>query len=186
MLLRMVMVFSLLNCLHATWSCGTRCSFTGTFSVRQRTQCKFASSGNSMARRALLPDTPSHGGNMTTASGHTSAILASRVKGTAVYNQTGDKIGTVEDIVLDKESNQILFAALGLGGLLGIGEKYYPVPWSLLDYDKEKGGYVVPLDKAQVDKAPNYDLKDLTKHDGSLGSVREASYSYYRVTPDWH
>ena len=65
---------------------------------------------------------------MTTTSGHTSAILASRVKGTAVYNDSGDKIGTVEDIVLDKQSNRIMFAALGFGGFLGMGEKYYPVP----------------------------------------------------------
>ena len=122
---------------------------------------------------------------MTTASGHTSAILASRVKGTSVYNEAGDKIGTVEDIVLDKQSNQILFAALGFGGVLGMGEKYYPVPWSLLDYDENKGGYVAPLNKAQLDNAPAYDLKDLTKHDGSLGSIREKSYDYYKVTPDW-
>ena len=70
---------------------------------------------------------------MTTSSGHTKAILASRVKGTAVYNSAGDKIGTVEDIVLDKTSNQIMFAALGFGGFVGVGEKYYPVPWSILN-----------------------------------------------------
>jgi len=70
---------------------------------------------------------------MTTSSGHTTAILASKVKGTAVYNNAGDKIGTVEDVVLDKLSNQIMFAALGFGGMLGIGEKYYPVPWSMLN-----------------------------------------------------
>ena len=126
---------------------------------------------------------------MTTPTGHTSAILASKVKGTAVYNTGGDKIGTVEDIVLDKQSNQILFAALGFGGLFGLGEKYYPVPWSLLDYSEDKGGYVVPLDKDRIEKAPAYDLKDLTRHDGSVGGfsdIRTASYDYYKVTPDWN
>ena len=123
---------------------------------------------------------------MTTTSGHTSAILASKVKGTAVYGDSGDKIGTVEDIVLDKETNQILFAALGFGGLLGIGEKYYPVPWSMLNYDEDKGGYVVPLNKDRIDNAPAYDLKDLTKHDGSLGTIREETYSYYKVNRDWN
>ena len=122
---------------------------------------------------------------MTTATGHTSAILASRVKGTSVYNTTGDKIGTVEDIVLDKQSNQIMFAALGFGGLLGMGEKYYPVPWSLLDYSEDKGGYVVPLNKDTLDKAPAYELKDLTKHDGSLGDIRTQTYDYYKVSRDW-
>ena len=122
---------------------------------------------------------------MTTSSGHTTAILASKVKGTTVYNDAGDKIGTVEDIVLDKQSNQILFDALGFGGVLGMGEKYHPVPWSMLDYSEDKGGYVVPLNKESIKKAPAYELKDLTKHDGSLGSIREQTYSYYNVNRDW-
>jgi hypothetical protein len=108
------------------------------------------------------------------------------VKGTAVYNDAGDRIGTVEDIVLDKLSNQIMFAALGFGGVVGIGEKYYPVPWSVLDYDEDKGGYVVPISRDRLDHAPSCSLKDLTKHDGSLGDIRQKSYSYYNVNPDWH
>jgi len=122
---------------------------------------------------------------MTTSSGHTTAILASKVKGTDVYNRDGTKIGTVEDIVLDKQSNQIMFAALGFGGFVGIGEKYYPVPWSMLNYDENKGGYVVPLDRERIENAPAYDLKDLTKHDGSLGGIREKSYTYYNISRDW-
>ena len=122
---------------------------------------------------------------MTTSSGHTTAILASKVKGTAVYNSSGDRIGTVEDVVLDKQSNQIMFAALGFGGFVGIGEKYYPVPWSMLNYDENKGGYVVPLDRERIENAPAYDLKDLTKHDGSLGGIREKSYTYYNISRDW-
>ena len=91
---------------------------------------------------------------MTTATGHTSAILASKVKGTAVYNTAGDKIGHVEDVVLDKQSDHIMFAALGFGGVMGIGEKYYPVPWSVLDYSPDKGGYVVPMSKADARECP--------------------------------
>jgi sporulation protein YlmC with PRC-barrel domain len=123
---------------------------------------------------------------MTTSSGHTSAILASKVKGTAVYNEVGDRIGTVEDVVLDKQSNQIMFAALGFGGVLGMGEKYYPVPWSMLDYDEDRGGYIIPLDKDTLKSAPAYDLKDLVRHDGSLGGIRETTYDYYKIDRDWN
>jgi sporulation protein YlmC with PRC-barrel domain len=123
---------------------------------------------------------------MTTASGHTSAILASRVKGTSVFNKSGDKIGHVEDIVLDKESDRIMFAALGFGGVLGMGEKFYPVPWSVLDYSKERGGYVVPLSSDQMEAAPAYQLADLTKHDGlGFDDIRGRSYEYYKVERDW-
>lgn len=122
---------------------------------------------------------------MTTATGHTSAILASKVKGTAVYNTAGDKIGHVEDVVLDKQSDHIMFAALGFGGVMGIGEKYYPVPWSVLDYSTDKGGYVVPMSKATLEKAPAYNLDDLTKGDGQFSDIRQQSYSYYNVKRDW-
>ena len=122
---------------------------------------------------------------MPTPSGHTRAILGSKVKGTAVYNAAGDKIGHVEDVVLDKQSNRIMFAALGIGGFLGIGEKFHPVPWSVLDYDKDKGGYVVPLSKDVLQNAPTSDLSDLTKNDGKFGDLRETSYAYYKVDKDW-
>ena len=60
---------------------------------------------------------------MPTPSGHTRAIVASRVTGTSVYNPQGEKIGHVEDIVLDKMTDKVMFAVLGFGGFLGIGEK---------------------------------------------------------------
>jgi sporulation protein YlmC with PRC-barrel domain len=122
---------------------------------------------------------------MTTASGHTSAILASKVKGTSVYNTAGEKIGHVEDLVLDKQSDHIMFAALGFGGVLGMGEKFYPVPWSVLDYNKDKGGYIVPVSKDMLERAPTYRLEDLTKNDGEFGAIREKSYAYYDVKRDW-
>ncbi|MDR3527819.1 MAG: PRC-barrel domain-containing protein [Rhizomicrobium sp.] len=122
---------------------------------------------------------------MATASGHTSAILASKVKGTTVYNTTGEKIGHVEDVVLDKTSDRIMFVALGFGGLLGMGEKFYPVPWSVLDFSSEKDGYIVPLSKSEIDEAPAYELDDLTRSDGDFDSIRRQSYAYYEVDRDW-
>jgi sporulation protein YlmC with PRC-barrel domain len=122
---------------------------------------------------------------MTTASGHTSAILASKVKGTNIYNLAGDKIGHVEDVVLDKQSDSIMFAALGFGGVLGMGEKFFPVPWSMLDYSPDKGGYVVPLSKDVLERAPTYRLEDLTKNDGEFSQIRAKSYDYYKVPRDF-
>lgn len=123
--------------------------------------------------------------DMTTTTGHTSAILASKVKGSTVYNIQGEKIGQVEDVILHKQSARILFAALGFGGVFGMGEKFYPVPWSLLDYDAKKGGYIVPIAKDQMDKAPAYRLEDLTKNDGNFSEVLDQSYSFYDVERDY-
>jgi sporulation protein YlmC with PRC-barrel domain len=139
--------------------------------------------GTNSARDALSNGNSTGNDPMTTASGHTSAILASKVKGTDVYNSAGDKIGQVEDIVLDKQSNAILFAALGAGGVLGVGEKFYPIPWSMLSFDKDKGGYVVPLSTDQLKGAPTSRLEDLTRNDGEAGSLRDKTFKYYNVKP---
>jgi sporulation protein YlmC with PRC-barrel domain len=121
---------------------------------------------------------------MPTPSGHTTAILASKVKGTPVYNTDGEKVGTVEDVVLDKMSNNIMFAVLGSGGMLGVGEKYRPIPWSVLDYDPHKGGYVIPLDKSRLENAPAYRMEDLTRQDGGV-AIRNETFSYYKVPAFW-
>ena len=120
---------------------------------------------------------------MTTHTGHTKAIQASRVIGTDVYNTAGDSIGTIEDVMLDKTSNGIMFAVIGFGGFLGIGEKDHAVPWSTLDYDSDRGGYVVPFTKEQLHAAPSYSIEDLTSGDGS--AARDASFEYYKVDKYW-
>ena len=117
---------------------------------------------------------------MTTASGHTSAIRAKKVIGTTVKNTAGQKIGQVEDIVLDKQSNRIIFAVVGFGGFLGMNEKYHPVPWSALDYVESEDSYVVPFTKEQLQAAPAESLEMLTRQDGAANYATRAD-EYYNV-----
>jgi len=121
---------------------------------------------------------------MPTASGHTSAIRASKVIGTSVFNPTGDKIGKVEDVVLDKQSNNIMFAVVGFGGFLGMNEKFHPLPWSTLDYQKQQNGYVVNVTKEQLEAAPSDGIDELTRADGGE-QLRDQVYDYYRAPRYW-
>jgi sporulation protein YlmC with PRC-barrel domain len=89
-----------------------------------------------------------------------SLIAADKVEGTDVYNLQGEKLGTVDDIMLDKVSGKAIYAIMSFGGFLGIGEKYHPLPWSTLKYDETKGGYIVNLDKRILEKAPTYDMNE--------------------------
>ncbi len=117
---------------------------------------------------------------MTSATGHTSAIRAKKVIGTNVTDPAGKKIGEVEDIVLDKQSNSILFAVVGFGGFLGMAEKYHPLPWSALDYDPQSGSYVVDYTKEQLKAAPAGSIDELTRGDGA--AYRDRVFDYYKVT----
>lgn len=120
---------------------------------------------------------------MATASGHTSAITAKKVIGTAVKDATGNKIGQIEDVVLDKQSNNIMFAVVGFGGFLGVAEKYHPIPWSSLDYDEDENGYVVSYSKDQLKAAPADSIEALTKGDGFV--YRDRAYDYYQAPRYW-
>ena len=133
-----------------------------------------------MAFRTMQGHMESKEIDMTTASGHTSAIRAKKVIGTTVKNTAGEKIGQVEDIVLDKTSNSIVFAVVGFGGFLGMNEKFHPVPWSALDYDEIENSYVVPFTKEQLQAAPADSLDKLTKADG-VGVYRAKVQDYYSV-----
>jgi sporulation protein YlmC with PRC-barrel domain len=87
-------------------------------------------------------------------------IAAEKVEGTDVYNLQGEKLGTVDDIMIDKVSGKAIYALMSFGGFLGIGEKYHPLPWSTLKYDERKGGYIVNLDKRMLENAPTYDMDE--------------------------
>lgn len=93
-------------------------------------------------------------------------ILSSRVKGTPVFNQRGERIGQVDDLSIDRESGQVIFAIMSFGGFLGIGKRYHPLPWSILTYQPTEGGYVVPLPEEALQNAPHYDSEELRELGG--------------------
>ena len=88
-------------------------------------------------------------------------IAASKVHGTKVFNKAGEALGSIYDLMLDKQSGHVAYAVMSFGGFLGIGEKYYPVPWDELTYSTAKDGYVVNLDKRILENAPSYDRSDV-------------------------
>ena len=61
-------------------------------------------------------------------------IAADKVEGTAVYNMAGDKVGSIKNIMIDKLSGKVVYATLASGGVLGVGTKYYALPWNCLLY----------------------------------------------------
>lgn len=83
-------------------------------------------------------------------------IEASRVEGTSVYNRAGEHLGSIHDVVLGKRDGRVKYAIMSFGGFLGIGEEYHPLPWDQLDYDENRGGYIVDLDKDRLEGAPHY------------------------------
>jgi hypothetical protein len=76
-----------------------------------------------------------------------------------------------------------MFAVVGFGGFLGMNEKFHPLPWSTLDYQKGKDGYVVNLSKEQLEAAPTEGIDELTRNDGA--GLRDEVYDYYKAPRYW-
>ncbi len=99
-----------------------------------------------------------------------SAVISSdRVEGTSVYDEAGDKLGSIDDVIIDKRSGQVQYAVLEFGGFLGMGADRFPIPWTMLKYDTSREGYVVPLDKARLEEAPRYATDDQPHYTADYG-----------------
>ena len=83
-------------------------------------------------------------------------IASNKVEGTVVYDRNEEKLGTIYNFMVDKLNGQVEYAVLQFGGFLGVGSDYYPLPWDMLEYDVEQGGYVVDIDKDSLEDAPRF------------------------------
>jgi PRC-barrel domain len=110
-----------------------------------------------------------------------SLIGSDKVERTAVYRSNGDKIGQIQRVMIGKQSGKVGYAVMGFGGFLGMGEEYYPLPWSLLKYNPRLEGYEVNISDAQLKGAPKY----TTHETWDWGSRAPAIDDYYKVKPDW-
>jgi hypothetical protein len=111
-------------------------------------------------------------------------IGSDKVEGTNVVRPNGETIGEIERIMIDKRSGQVAYAVMSFGGFLGMGEDFYPLPWSMLTYDENLDGYVVDLTDEQLRSAPK--LNDTT--DDDMWADRKwgrSVHDYYGAQPYW-
>ena len=105
-------------------------------------------------------------------------ISAEKVIGTSVYNRGGDSLGTIHGLMIDKIAGRVAYAVMSFGGFLSIGERYHPLPWGTLTYDTSRGGYVVDLNKDQLEGAPSYGRDDDVWSRPGYG---QAVHDYYGI-----
>jgi uncharacterized protein YrrD len=105
-------------------------------------------------------------------------IGSDKVEGTAVYDANGEKMGSIERVMIDKRSGQVAYAVISFGGFLGIGNDHYPIPWDALKYDTSLGGYRTIIAEQQLKSAPKYqgDSWDWEDHER-----RRKVYDYYNT-----
>jgi hypothetical protein len=94
-------------------------------------------------------------------------------------NRQGERLGTISNFMVGKRNGRVEYAVLSFGGLFGMGEKFYPLPWDVLTYDTDKGGYVVDLDKDRLQGAPSFERGQEPTYDREFG---ERVYGHYGMS----
>ena len=112
-----------------------------------------------------------------------SLIASDRVEGTPVRRSDGEKIGTIERVMIDKLSGNVAYAVLSFGGFLGMGQKHLPIPWTRLHYDPTLGAYQLDLTEEELKRAPSFEAN--AEFDWGDRSREVDIHNYYRVRPYW-
>lgn len=103
-------------------------------------------------------------------------ISSDNVSGTKVYNAAGEKLGSIDCVMIDKVSGDVRYAVLEFGGFLGMGTDRYPIPWKALKYDRNQDGYLAPIDKDSLKDAPRYAKNEHPEYNDEYG---RGVYEYY-------
>ncbi len=108
-----------------------------------------------------------------------SLIGSDKVEGIAVYRADGTKIGRIQRVMIDKVSGKVGYAVMSFGGFMGIGENYYPLPWSALTYNPRLDGYEVNVSDEQLKGAPHFMQHEIW--DWSSPDRNKAIHDYYDI-----
>jgi sporulation protein YlmC with PRC-barrel domain len=82
---------------------------------------------------------------------------AETLVGNDVFNRDSVDLGDIKEIMLDMRSGRVSYAVLSFGGFMGIGEKFFAVPWQALKLDTENKRFVLDVSKDQLESAPGFD-----------------------------
>jgi len=113
----------------------------------------------------------------------TTALSASTITGDAVRNREGDKLGHLEEIVIDLDGGRVAYAVVASGGFLGLGDKYFAVPWDLLTVDTENEEMILDVAKDVLEKAPGFDKDNWPAMDDRTWMADV--FRYYGRDPYW-
>jgi len=110
-------------------------------------------------------------------------LSASTLKGDDVVNAQDEKLGTIEELMIDLDRGCIAYAVLSFGGFMGMGDKLFAIPWSALSVDTDKKRLVLNMKKELLERAPGFDKE----HWPNMADQKwgDSIYSYYGMKPLW-
>jgi sporulation protein YlmC with PRC-barrel domain len=97
--------------------------------------------------------------------------------GEDVYNHKDEDLGDIREIMLDMNNGTVAYAVLSFGGLMGMGDKLFAVPWNALTLDTENKRFILKVDKERLGSAPGFNKDDWP--DMADPTWQNSVHSYY-------
>ena len=82
---------------------------------------------------------------------------ANTLLGNDVYNSDAEDLGDIKEIMIDMASGKVAYAVLSFGGVMGLGEKLFAVPWAALKLDTRHKRFTLHVAKQSLKDAPGFD-----------------------------
>lgn len=84
-------------------------------------------------------------------------MAADTLEGCTVVNAAGEDLGDIQDIMIDVRTGRVAYAVLSYGGVLGIGNKLFAIPWDALTLDAERRCFMLDIERERLDRSPGFD-----------------------------
>lgn len=84
-------------------------------------------------------------------------LSATSLIGDDIKNPQGESLGDLKELMIDLGNGQIGYAVVAFGGVLGMGEKLFAVPWQSLRVDHENKNLILDVSKERLKDAPGFD-----------------------------
>ena len=110
-------------------------------------------------------------------------LSSSSICGTDVVNPQKESLGDIKDVMIDTTSGRVSYAVLSFGGFLGIGDKYFAIPWQAFTIDSDDKQFVLDVPKEKLENAPGFD-KDQWPTNANHDYLVEV-FRYYGYEPYW-
>jgi sporulation protein YlmC with PRC-barrel domain len=111
-------------------------------------------------------------------------VPAKTIIGSDVVNPNWESLGKIEDLVLDASAGRIAYAVLSFGGFLGMGDKYFAIPWNAFKFNlPPESRIVLNVDKKLLETAPGFDKDNWP--DVANSDWGKSIYKHYGFTPYW-
>ncbi|RPI71279.1 MAG: PRC-barrel domain containing protein [Ignavibacteriales bacterium] len=111
------------------------------------------------------------------------ALSAATLTGDKVTNRAGEDLGKIEEIMLDTDEGRIAYAVVSFGGFLGIGDKYFAIPWKTLKLDTDNKQFLLDVPKERLENAPGFDKNNWPKTPDY--NYMSEIYKHYDVKSYW-